>query len=290
MNSTVIGIDIGGSHITTAAVDLGRKKIIENTVYRRAIDASGSAEHIISDWCDAITRCMELIGEQDIYIGIAMPGPFDYGEGICYIKEQPKYKSLYGVNVKKKLASALNITPYHIQFINDAVSYLRGEVFAGIAQNCNTVVGFTLGTGFGSSFYRDGQFEDADLWHYLFKEGIAEDYFSTRWFVNRYAEKTSIQVTGVKGLVEKYNDEPIVKDLFTEFGRNLADFIESISKEEKPEMIVLGGNISKSFHCFESALKGRLKNHDLNVIIGQSILNESAILLGAASCWLKEVM
>ena len=32
-------------------------------------------------------------------IGFAMPGPFDYVKGICYIQGVAKYENLYGINV-----------------------------------------------------------------------------------------------------------------------------------------------------------------------------------------------
>ena len=36
-------------------------------------------------------------------IGIAIPGPFDYGNGISLIKDLEKYESLYGTNIKETL-------------------------------------------------------------------------------------------------------------------------------------------------------------------------------------------
>lgn len=288
MNSRVVGVDIGGSHITAALVDLKRKQIVKETVCRRTIDSNGSLEEIISNWSGTISQCIQSAGLENVYIGIAMPGPFDYEEGICHIKEQAKYKSLYGINVKNALAAELNILSDNIEFINDAASFLKGEVFAGAAQNCKTVFGFTLGTGFGSSFCEGDELEDANMWCRPFKDGIAEDHFSTRWFVSQYSERTLQQVNGVKELAERYNEEEIVRELFSEFGINLADFIAEISKDKKPEMIVLGGNIAKSFQCFKSALNDRLNKHDLDVRIEQSILNESAILFGSASCWLQK--
>ena len=67
-------------------------------------------------------------------IGIAMPGPFDYENGICYIKGLDKYESLFNLNVKEMLAQQLNIERSDIYMMNDASCFLKGEVFGGVAK------------------------------------------------------------------------------------------------------------------------------------------------------------
>ena len=42
-------------------------------------------------------------------IGFAMPGPFDYVKGICYIRGVAKYENLYGINVGEAIAEALKV-------------------------------------------------------------------------------------------------------------------------------------------------------------------------------------
>ena len=39
-------------------------------------------------------------------IGFAMPGPFDYVKGICYIRGVAKYENLYGINISEAIAKA----------------------------------------------------------------------------------------------------------------------------------------------------------------------------------------
>lgn len=285
MNSLVVGIDIGGSHITVALIDLENRTIQKDTLCREMINSNGTLEEIIGGWCDSIKKSISTIAGQEIYIGIAMPGPFDYQDGISHIKEQDKYKALYKVNVKQALAAALDISPDNIRFINDAASFLRGEVFSGSAQGCQRVFGVTLGTGFGSALFESGEAKDANLWCAPFKEGIAEDYFSTRWFVKRYKEKTNQEAKSVKELSALHSQDSEVRELFAEFGENLGDFFKEILQKEHPEMIVLGGNISGSFDYFNPSLQRRLGMYQSTVCIKKSLLNEYASLLGAASCW-----
>ena len=131
-------------------------------------------------------------------IGIAMPGPFDYENGISYIKDQNKYEALYGLNIKEQLAKKLEISISDISILNDAACFLQGEVFGGAGQGFKRVMGLTLGTGFGSARSVDGKTDDADLWCSPYREGIAEDYLSTRWFLKQYKEISGKLVKNVK--------------------------------------------------------------------------------------------
>ena len=68
--------------------------------------------------------------------------------------------------------------------MNDASCFLKGEVFGGAAKGYNHVIGITLGTGLGSATFKNGVVYDGDLYYTPFKESTAEDYLSTRWFIN----------------------------------------------------------------------------------------------------------
>ncbi|MEI6948098.1 ROK family protein [Paraflavisolibacter sp. H34] len=289
MNSFVIGVDIGGSHITAAVIDIEHRQILPHTICRRAVDATGAAASLIAGWSAAINKCRETIASLDIFIGIAMPGPFDYDNGISYIREQDKFKTLYGVNVKEALAESLEIPPAHIRFLNDAAAFLEGEVFSGAVGGHQSAFGITLGTGFGSAFYKDGEATDANLWCAPFKEGIAEDYFSTRWFLQQYTRKTGRQVSHVKELAQMYPQDWTVKVLFREFGENLASFLLETFSNELPQAVILGGNISRSFDYFYPFLQESLKKQMADVAVKKSTLYENASLLGAASCWSEQV-
>lgn len=278
-----LGIDIGGSHITAAMVDLESRSIIAGSTSRTAVNANLNAEDILDTWCKMIGAVNQVQGAET-YIGIAMPGPFDYEAGISLIKDQPKFQNLYQVNIKNELAKRLNIEPANIRFINDAASFLQGEVFGGAAKDKQKVIGLTLGTGLGTSFCVDGVAVDADLWNAPFKDSIAEDYLSTRWFVGQYAALTGKTIAGVKELVE-HGDETIKRQIFETFGRELGEFLTPYIKQEQPDTIVLGGNISNAHPLFMPALEAQLNAAAQPVAIKIAELKEDASLIGAASCW-----
>ena len=120
-----------------------------------------------------------------------MPGPFDYVKGICYIKGVAKYENLYGFNITDAISSHLNVPDgFLIRFMNDASSFAVGEAWAGSAIKAVRSLSITLGTGFGSAFISnkipivDGPEvpKIGCVYHLPYKDGIADDYFSTRWF------------------------------------------------------------------------------------------------------------
>jgi glucokinase len=280
-----LGIDIGGSHITAAMVDLESRSIIAGTTSRTAVNANLNAEDILNTWCEMIKAVYNQSAPAEAYIGIAMPGPFDYESGVSLIKDQPKFQNLYQVNIKNELAKRLNMEPEHIRFINDAASFLQGEVFGGAAKDKQKVIGLTLGTGLGASFCANGVAVDAALWDSAFKDGIAEDYLSTRWFISRYEALSGVTVSGVKELTEMHVEEGLRGQIFAEFGKNLGEFLIPIMEQEQPDAIVLGGNIANAHPLFMPALLEKLNAASKPAVIKIAELKEDASLIGAASCW-----
>lgn len=279
-----LGVDIGGSHITAALVDLETRSLIDDSIKRSPVNSQESKEDILSAWCEIIDQSFNNIKHSNRTIGIAMPGPFDYQEGISLIKDQDKFKSLYKVNVKEELARRLEIPLANIHFINDAAGFLQGEVFAGAAKGNSNVLGLTLGTGLGSSLSLKLKAIDADLWHSSFLDGIAEDYLSTRWFVKRYHQLSGKEVAGVKELVEIVAQDHLATRVFMEFGYNLAQFLIPVINKHHIDAVIIGGNISQAFHAFAPELIATLKGNDIDASIKISELKEHATLIGAASC------
>lgn len=279
-----LGVDIGGSHITAALVDLETRTLLQGSIKRSAINAQADKEVILAAWCEVINDAFNGLPLADRHVGIAMPGPFDYEEGISLIKDQDKFKSLYKINVKEELAKALQIPADHIHFINDAAGFLQGEVFAGAAKGNVNVLGLTLGTGLGSSVCIEQKASDADLWNAPFLDGIAEDYLATRWFVKRYEQLTGQRLDGVKELVAAVDQDHLATRVFMEFGYNLAQFLIPVIKQHKITTVLVGGNIAQAFKQFSPELIATLKGNGVDASIKVSELKEHAALIGAASC------
>ncbi|WP_131538868.1 ROK family protein [Pedobacter nototheniae] len=280
--SIVLGVDIGGSHITAAIINLEEGILINESWKRESVNSLDDAETILENWSKVISASLKTTKLSVNRIGIAMPGPFDYKEGICLIKEQDKFKSLYKLNIKNELAERLNFRPENIHFINDAEAFTKGEVFAGSAKGAKCVMGLTLGTGLGSGIFEAGQTKDLSLWNAPFLNGISEDYLSTRWFVNRYKQLTGTELKGVKELVEVVKTDHSAVRVFMEFGHNMAEFLMPIIKKYKLEMVIIGGNISLAFDQFSPELVSILEANHLSAKVKITKLNEHAALIGAA--------
>jgi glucokinase len=160
---------------------------------------------------------------------------------------------------------------------------LQGEVFCGSVTGYQQVIGVTLGTGLGTAAYSNGAAHSADLWNMSFKEGIAEEYLSTRWFLQRYAAITGNTISGVRELAALAPANNWVNSLFDEFGTNLAAFLNEFIAQTNAQAVVIGGNIAQAIPLFKNSLLEGTDNRAVH--IAHSSLGEQAALIGAGSFW-----
>lgn len=281
----ILGIDIGGSHITLAQVNPEQREIMASTYVREHVNSFDGKEVIFSAWVSAIEKASHDLVKEDLLIGIAMPGPFDYENGIS-LMQQGKFIDIYQINIKEELAKRLSISQEQIHFVNDAAAFMEGEVFGGCVQDFKRIFGVTLGTGLGTTFYNGEVATDEDLWDSPFKDSIYEDYLATRWFVNYYAELTGEQISGSKDLLDK--PEEIRTKIFNEYAASFSEFIIKYVSHYKPEVLVIGGNIAKAYPYFEERFLQNLKKNTINLQVRISAIFEDAAILGAASYALKK--
>ncbi|QNL50678.1 ROK family protein [Olivibacter sp. SDN3] len=281
-NSIVVGCDIGGSHISAALVDLDKKTLIKETFVRQSVNSNEGVSSIIDAWSNCITNTLKKGAIEKTAVGIAIPGPFDYEHGISLMKNQNKYEALYGVDVKELLAKKLGITSSQLTFMNDAACFLQGEMFAGAGTTFTRSVGLTLGTGLGSALYLNGHAVDGDLWCAAFRDGIAEDYLSGSWLKNSYLARTGRNVEHVKALCELVPADGQAEALLREFGRTLGEFVVEHLLDDKPDGLILGGNIAKAHPLFLSETKKVLAQQEQELPIKIAELGEMAAIYGAA--------
>ncbi|WEK34231.1 MAG: ROK family protein [Candidatus Pseudobacter hemicellulosilyticus] len=278
----VLGVDIGGSHISAALVNLENAAVIPTSAVRLKTDPAGSARYLIDVWARAIEASYEHTGITEKRIGIAMPGPFDYEEGISRIIGLAKFESLYGLNVKELLAERLEISPANIEMINDASAFLLGEVKAGAARGFRDAAGITLGTGLGSAGYFNGVLHEGDCWCTPYREGRAEDYLCSRWFVQEYEKATGNKVAGVRELIDLAPNNPVVIELFNTFGSQLAEVLLMKYPPSLQQVIVVGGNIAKAWKLFMPAAETYFWSKGKRMNLQPAQLGEQAAIIGAA--------
>ena len=294
-NKFSIGCDIGGSHISCGIVNVASGYIVENSLVSVKVDNSSRSEVIINAWTKAIELCKEQLPEEGEFlgIGIAIPGPFDYENGIgLYDNSNQKFVHLKDINLRNGLSKSLDLESRKIKFINDATAFALGSYWYGSGKGYKKLVSITLGTGFGSAFIDEGKAidegktvpDDGCLWHLPYKNGIADDYFSTRWFVEKYNDLYNLKVEGVKEIAEIANKgDTNALELFNLFGENLSDCLAPHLKNFEAEVVILGGNIAEAYPLFKASLLKGLQNNKVKSDIKISKLKESAAMLGAAT-------
>jgi len=287
-----IGADIGGSHISTVLVDMEKGSMLVGSHAEQKVDNQAPSDEILKNWAIAIKKTMshaqygELTG-----IGFAMPGPFDYKTGVALLKNVAKYESLYGINVGDELKKILNLpASMPFRYLNDAMSFAIGECWMGKASDYKNVVAITLGTGFGSAFLTDGVPviegnrvpKMGYVYHIPYESGIADDYFSTRWFIAEYAARTGVACNGVKEIADRATREDEAKKMFEDFGTNMGNFLAPLLRNFEASCLVIGGNVSGAYPLFGSWFENALKKQNISIEIVISELMESAAMAGSA--------
>jgi len=182
-----------------------------------------------------------------------------------------------------------------LRFLNHASSFGLGGSLTSRLPNAEKIIAVTLGTGFGASFFRNripvinGKDVPAGgcLWDKDFKESFADEYFSTRWFLQKHFEKTGENnVSGVKDIVEENSES--TKEIFAEFAENLSKFMLPYLQNFNADLLVLGGNISKSHPFFLSQLRDYWKNNNCDVETVVIEDTEEASILGSSFLFNEE--
>ena len=292
----ILGVDIGGSHISSALVKPWETAtILDHSFTRTKVHSSAeSADIILTEWADAIHDSLKKLNGHVLQgIGIAMPGPFDYVNGISLIEGVNKYNALYGINIKEALKNQLNIEyDLPIIFENDASCFGLGECICGEAKGFKKVIAITLGTGLGASFIKenkiiqngDGAPQGGYLYNCPFKNGLAEDYISSRWLVDEYLRMTGKSLT-VKEISEKgqINSEKKAIKIFLKLSENIAELLAPWIQSFQADCLVIGGSIAHASNLFLPSLTKTLKDKDaISIPIKISNKMELSAIAGAA--------
>jgi len=293
MDRIAVGVDIGGSHVTSQLYALNSHTLVEGSRSRLPIDCHGASGEILDGWCRAI---MASVGERSLNhmagIGFAMPGPFDYPSGVAWFEGVDKFDALYGVDVKQEVMARLGVPHgFPVLFQNDATCFAIGESYEAEPMKHQRFLAITLGTGFGSTFIenhlpvagRDGVPESGFLYDEPFNGSNADNHFSTRWFLKRFREHYGREVSGVKELAELAVTDEKAASIFREFGDNLGLFLAPYLKQFSAGCLVMGGNIALAYPLFKDAVERNFDLAAIHVDVVISALGEGAALSGAAA-------
>ncbi len=278
---SLIGVDLGGTTVTAGRVVNG-EIVIQNT---NPISAEKSKDIILNELESTIDQ---VISDDVVGIGIGVPSIVDVEKGIVYdVQNIPSWKE---VHLKERLQNRFKI-PVFIN--NDANCFVIGEKYFGKFKNFDDIVGLTLGTGLGAGIILNGQLYSGkncgagEIGEVPYKEEIFEYYCSGQFF------KNVIGVEGKKLYAQAINGSIEAKNAFAEFGYYVGDAINTCLALLDPQVVVLGGSVSKSFDLFKDTMNERVKTFSFqtsqqNLLIEKSEMENSAIF-GAASLFLDQI-
>ncbi|GAB2545651.1 ROK family protein [Gracilibacillus alcaliphilus] len=273
-NRLMLALDVGGTFTKGCVID--NHQILTSTIKKYNTYSYLDA--------DAILNNFKLIIENFVYqylrdhnkkninqlnIGFTFPGPFDYQNGISYVKGVGKFETLYEMNIREEirrrlLAAQLPVNDQiNIRFENDCRLF-------GIGVNeelpAEKLICLTIGTGLGSTFLDQGNIlknrkdipPEGYLYQVPYKTSIVDDYFSIRGIL-KLASSKGIDihryntVKDISLLAKEKNDSAL--KTFEIFGNNLAEMLEPYIQSFQPNKVVIGGQIAKSFDLFGNPLQ-----------------------------------
>ncbi|HCW03809.1 MAG TPA: glucokinase [Clostridium sp.] len=261
----VIGIDLGGTKIKGALADLEGNIISSNTVLT---DAFKGEKAVLDRINGVIARVLEEGGKtinEIKAIGIGSPGPLDSKKGIIITSPNLPFRNFNIVSEVKKVYDL----PVYLE--NDANVAAIGEYMFGAGKGKRNMIYVTVSTGVGGGavlngkLYKGSTSNALEIGHTtLLPDGPkcncgnygCLEAFSSGTAIARQAREaleagleTSLsqyeKVTSYEVYVEAQKGDKVSKDIleksFTYLGIGIANTIVSFD----PEMIVIGGGVSK---------------------------------------------
>lgn len=276
-SENIIGIDLGGTHVRAGIVSERKLTQIESV----RIPASGSVEEVL----DRMYELIDPLAKKDIKaIGIGVPSVVDIEKGIVYdVQNIPSWKK---VELKKILEERYQIP---VSINNDANCFALGEKHFGKGENFRSMIGLAIGTGLGAGIIINdklyagvncgaGEFGNVEYLDHDF-----EYYASGQFFENCY--QTNGEVVFKKAL----ENDPLSVMIFEELGTHLGNAVRMILYTYSPELIVLGGSISKAYPLFQEKMWARIRTYVYSNTLNQFHLEisklENSGVLGAAALY-----
>lgn len=281
-----IGVDVGGTGIQIGVVDKEYHIIQESSIPTRTdIPFEEQVKHIT----DCIVSTVQAAGlnEDDIEsVGIGIPGIASAKTG-----EIIKCTNMgwYHVPFRDVFNRYLN-KPVHID--NDANVAALAESVAGISAGTSSSVFITIGTGIGSGIIINGRIWSgahhigAELGHVIFdldgvlctcgNHGCLERYCSATALIRMAREAVAEQPDSL--ILRSVNMDPsrieaktvfdaarqgdtLAVSVYNRYTDYLAQAIASVVNLLDPEVIVLGGGVSKAGHFLLDPLTQKYKQY-----------------------------
>lgn len=240
--SEVLGFDIGGTGIKAALVDV-KKGILASERIKYATPSKATPESV----APILKQILADFSYKGNKVGVGFPTLIK--NNVCLTTNNIDSAWL-GTNLKNYFEE---ITGVKCRVLNDADAAGYAEFkFGKIKDVEGTAILLTLGTGVGSALFRDGKMlPNTELGSLRFKGDMAEKYVSNK---TRKTEELDWETWGLR----------------------LNEYLHHVNLILSPDLIVLGGGISKKFKTFAPYI-----SDEINVCPAEKFNN--AGIIGAAA-------
>lgn len=297
MSRFVFGVDIGGTSVKLGLFDeLGT--VIDKWEIPTRTDDSGS--HILPDIAESIQskiKDKKIEKDQIAGVGVGAPGPID-NEGVVHCAVNLGWGTF---SIRDTLSSLLELP---VMAGNDANVAALGEMWKGGGLGSRDMIMVTLGTGVGGGIIINGRMltgstgAGGEIGHVHVEDnetqacncgnyGCLEQYSSATGITrlaNKLLEKSdkdSLLRTGevsAKAVFDAVKEkDALAIEVAKQFGKYLGDCLANVSGVVNPEVIVLGGGVSKAGEILIDFIK---PNFDKNVFHGSRNVKFTLATLG----------
>lgn len=310
------GVDIGGTTVKLALTDL-EGNILEK--WEIHTDVSNAGRNIVKDIADSVSAKLKEAGfdfSRLLGLGIGAPGFINTEIGLIYEAVNLGWKNYYLKDEMEKLLSVPVFTD------NDANLAAAGEMWKGAGNGAENLLCITLGTGVGGGIIAGGEIIHGmsgmagEIGHITTviedgrpcncgKHGCLETVASATGIAREGMKAAERDPAGKLGTLYKETGRLIAKDVFdcakegdnaalevvNHAAAHLGLALANLANALNPEMIVVGGGVSKAGDYLINKIEQVFKRHAIPKIametrIREAQLGNDAGVIGAA--WLAK--
>lgn len=311
---SVIGTDIGGTHMRTALID-ERGRIIQQRKTKTDIKLGAeSAGARLTAECQALMEQANRVQDPVQAIGLGIAGKIDSRRGTVLFS--PNLPAMKDYPLAAVLQKALGLP---IVLENDANAFGIGEQWMGSGGDIRNWVGLTLGTGVGGCLILDDRLWTGDHLGYVAEighmiidphgpccvcglQGCLEAHASARALLEGVSAAASrgelaegpLRDTWQAGTLDALTvyscaqqGDRLAGILFKRLGWALGLALANLFGVLGIRHAIIGGGVSAAWDQFAPALRDSLNHHSCmlessRMVVRPSMLGDDAALLGAA--------
>jgi glucokinase len=270
-----IAVDLGGTNIRAGLFENGRLLKHQDT---RLID-----KDVLQKTLDQLEGLIEMVMVPGVRgIGIGVPSVVDIKTGTVF--DVTNISSWKRVELKSILEKRFGIP---VMVNNDVNCFILGEHRFGLAMGYASAVGLAMGTGLGggiivnNELYAGNNCGAGEFGLVPYLDENIEAYCSGGFFPKKY------NISALEAFNRAAAGENEALESWQQFGFHLGSAIKTVVYTYDPEVIILGGSLTKAFDYFKEAMCASTRDFafpesmkKLKIFTSQ---NENITLLGASS-------